>query len=62
MIAVQRLIEQTNFTCVWPNQSEQHSDRCRLAGAVWTKEAVDARRRYQQVQTFNRELRSETAR
>src|ERR1051325_9454198 len=41
LITIQRLAKQTNFTCSRPNQSEQHPDRGRLAGAVWTKKAVD---------------------
>ena len=62
MIAVERLTEQPHLACVRPDETEQHSDRCRLTRAIWTKEAIDARRGYEQVQIINSELGSETSR
>ena len=61
MIAVERLTKQTHFAGIGPDEAEQHSDRRRLARAVWAKEAVDARRRNQQVQIVHRELGTKTA-
>ncbi len=44
--------EQTNLPGVRPNQSEQHANRRRLAGAVRTKKPVNTRRRHRQIQSI----------
>ena len=57
-----RLPKQPHLARVRPNQAQQHANRRRLAGAVWSKKTVDTRGRHQQVEIVHRDLRAEATR
>ncbi|HEX5887650.1 MAG TPA: hypothetical protein VFY61_03060 [Pyrinomonadaceae bacterium] len=61
MIRAQWLPKQAHLTRIRPNQPQQHANRGRFTGAVWPKKTVNSRRRNQQIQIVNGDLRAKAA-